>query len=58
MIEWSESTIFKYVYSGADEDELYELVSDPREQQNLIATASPDLLARMKAKLAEYRSQY
>jgi len=58
VIEWSESTIYKYLHSGSKPDELYELVSDPHERRNLISTAAPELIGRMKAKLDEYRTQY
>ena len=57
VIEWSEPTIYKYIHSGSKE-ELYELVSDPHERRNLIGTAAPELIGRLKAKLAEYRSSY
>ncbi len=58
VIERTESTMYKYIHSGANSDELYELISDPHESKNLINSADAGVVARMKSKLAEYLSQY
>ncbi|MFS8085668.1 MAG: sulfatase-like hydrolase/transferase, partial [Acidobacteriota bacterium] len=58
VIARTESAIYKYIHSAGKEDELYELVTDPRERRNLMATADASLIANMKTKLAEYLSRY
>ena len=57
VIEWSQATIYKYIRSGPNDEELYELVSDPRESRNLIRSGDPEITGRLKAKLAEYLSR-
>jgi hypothetical protein len=44
---------YKYMRSQETE-ELYEIVSDPLEQTNLVTTAQADLLADLRARLSEY----
>lgn len=56
VIERGQDLIYKYIHSGAKEDELYELVTDPHEQHNLMSTVDPAVIRRMKAKLNEYAS--
>jgi arylsulfatase A-like enzyme len=57
VIERTASTMYKYIHSGANSDELYELVNDPHESNNLIGSSDAIVLARLKAKLAEYLSR-
>jgi hypothetical protein len=38
-----------------DADQLYDLDADPHEDRN-VATANPDVLARMKEKLSQVRA--
>jgi glucan phosphoethanolaminetransferase (alkaline phosphatase superfamily) len=58
VFDRTEGAIYKYIHAGDKEDELYELVSDPHERQNLMARADAGLIARLKTKLAEYLSHY
>jgi glucan phosphoethanolaminetransferase (alkaline phosphatase superfamily) len=58
VIERTESTMYKYIHSGAQPDELYELISDPHESKNLIGSADAGVIMRIKAKLAEYLLRY
>jgi glucan phosphoethanolaminetransferase (alkaline phosphatase superfamily) len=58
VFDRTEGTVYKYIHSGDKEDELYELVSDPHERRNLMATTDAGLIARLKMKLAEYLSHY
>ena len=53
----TDRAIFKYIRSNAKE-ELYELVTDPREQNDLMPTAEPALIQRMRNKMAEHLSTY
>jgi hypothetical protein len=49
----TNATIYKYMYCTVDKrEELYDLASDPGEQLNLIDTADPALIQRMKDELA------
>jgi glucan phosphoethanolaminetransferase (alkaline phosphatase superfamily) len=47
--------IFKYILTGTGEqEEVYELVSDPREQTNLIQTADVAVVQNLKDKLRQH----
>jgi glucan phosphoethanolaminetransferase (alkaline phosphatase superfamily) len=58
VFDRTAGAIYKYIHTGDKEDELYELVSDPHERRNLMATGDAALIARLKTKLSEYLSHY
>ena len=47
-----------HFYYSMDEWELYDLENDPQEMQNIYHDAPEDLVADLKSKLAELRSEY
>jgi hypothetical protein len=49
----TDRATYKYLKHPAKEEELYELVSDPGERHNLMSTADPAIIERMREKLAE-----
>jgi sulfatase-like protein len=49
----TDRATYKYLKHSARDEELYELISDPGETQNLVSTADPAIIERMRAKLAE-----
>ena len=57
MLNRTDTTIYKYISCSLGRtEELYELVSDPKEQQNLIETAEPALVKRMRDEVARQKS--
>jgi glucan phosphoethanolaminetransferase (alkaline phosphatase superfamily) len=58
VIKRTPSAIYKFIQAADQEDELYELVSDPHERRNLISTADPALLTDLRTRLAEFLSHY
>ncbi len=51
----TEKEIFKYILTGTGEhEEMYELVSDPHEQTNLMQTADASLVQNLKYKLRQH----
>ncbi len=53
----TDAAIYKYIYcSIGKKEELYDLTTDPNEQLNLIDTAEPSLVQRMRAELERGRS--
>jgi hypothetical protein len=49
----TDRATYKYLKHPAKEEELYELVSDPGEKHNLMSTADPAIIERMREKLTE-----
>ena len=49
----TDRATYKYLKHPAKEEELYELVSDPGERHNLMSTADPAIIERVREKLAE-----
>jgi glucan phosphoethanolaminetransferase (alkaline phosphatase superfamily) len=55
----AQGVTYKYLYRSQDrKEELYELNSDPDEKNNLVSSADPSLIDRMRTKLAEYVAQH
>jgi arylsulfatase A-like enzyme len=49
----TNNAIYKYIQHQGRGEELYEIMSDPRERRNLIGTADLVIINRLRAKLAE-----
>jgi glucan phosphoethanolaminetransferase (alkaline phosphatase superfamily) len=57
VLNRTDPTIYKYISCSLGRtEELYELVSDPREQRNLIDTADASLVQRMRQEVARQKS--
>jgi glucan phosphoethanolaminetransferase (alkaline phosphatase superfamily) len=54
-----EGRLFQYLYRPQNrQEELYELLSDPSEARNLMASADRSLIADLRSRLEQYRSQH
>jgi len=57
VLNRTDATIYKYISCSLGRtEELYELVSDPHEQRNLIDTAEAGLVKRMRDEVARQKS--
>lgn len=57
VLNRTDTTIYKYISCSLGKtEELYELVSDPKEQRNLTTTAEPALVQRMREEVARQKS--
>lgn len=58
VLDRTDGALYKYIYcSLGRSEELYELTSDPKEQRNLIASAEPALVQRLRDQVARQRSE-
>ncbi|HEX6883046.1 MAG TPA: sulfatase-like hydrolase/transferase [Planctomycetota bacterium] len=56
MLGWVDARHKYVLYLSSNEEELYDLVADPRELRNL-AAREPELLAEARTRLAPYRAR-